>query len=105
MTIKELVEAKEAERKAQPAAPATHIATPIMLRFNDLKARGVVNNWVTLLSWIEKQGFPPGRLLGPNTRAWTDQEVAEWIASRPTPFKEVELTDAHISRRRKVEAA
>jgi len=29
-------------------------------------------------------GFPPGRLLGPNTRAWTEPEVAEWIDIRPT---------------------
>jgi hypothetical protein len=57
--------------------------TPTMLRFRDLKARRIVENWVTLANWIEHEGFPPGRLLGPNTRAWTDDEIAQWIAERP----------------------
>jgi hypothetical protein len=34
-------------------------------RFGDLKAMGVVSNWPTLLRWIEKENFPPGRRLGP----------------------------------------
>jgi hypothetical protein len=58
--------------------------TPILLRFSDLKARGVVNNWPTLLAWIAAEGFPPGRKLGPNTRVWTDAEIANWIAERPS---------------------
>ena len=57
--------------------------TPTLLRFADLKERGVVSNWVTLRNWIEREGFPPGRRLGPNTRAWTEQEINEWVASRP----------------------
>jgi predicted DNA-binding transcriptional regulator AlpA len=55
----------------------------LLLRFSDLKARGVVRNWVTLRNWIESQGFPPGRKLGPNTRAWTADEVEAWLAIRP----------------------
>jgi len=58
--------------------------TPTLLRFADLKARGIVNNRMTLRRWIEREGFPPGRLLGPNSRCWIDQEIAEWIAARPT---------------------
>src|SRR5262249_52782168 len=54
------------------------------LRFSDLVARGIVNNRVTLSNWIATCGFPPGRLIGPNTRAWTDSEVAEWLTSRPS---------------------
>lgn len=53
------------------------------LRFRDLKARRIVNNWVTLRNRIERDGFPPGRMLGPNDRAWTDQEIADYLASRP----------------------
>lgn len=53
------------------------------LRFSDLKARGIVNNWVTLGNWIEREGFPPGVKLGPNTRAWTVESVDGWLASRP----------------------
>jgi hypothetical protein len=59
--------------------------TPILLRFADLKARGIVQNWPTLLRWIASENFPPGKMLGPNTRAWTDAEVAAWIESRPDP--------------------
>jgi predicted DNA-binding transcriptional regulator AlpA len=54
-----------------------------LLRFRDLKARGLVNNWVTLSRWVQEQGFPPGRLLGPNTRVWTEAEIEAWVVSRP----------------------
>ena len=55
-----------------------------LLRFEDLKARGIVRNWPCLNKWIAREGFPPGRKLGPQTRVWTEQEIEEWIASRPT---------------------
>ena len=41
---------------------------PNQLRFSDLKQRNIVTNWVTLRNWIDHQGFPPGRMAGPNTR-------------------------------------
>jgi hypothetical protein len=53
------------------------------LRFADLKARGIVGNWATLKRRIERDGFPPGRMLGPNTRAWPEDEIERWLASRP----------------------
>jgi hypothetical protein len=53
------------------------------LRFSDLQERGIIPNWPTLKARIQKHGFPPGRKLGPNTRAWTEAEVDAWIASRP----------------------
>lgn len=52
------------------------------LRFNDLKARGVVNNRTTLQRWIATQGFPPGFLLGPSTRVWTEKDIADFEAKR-----------------------
>jgi predicted DNA-binding transcriptional regulator AlpA len=55
-----------------------------LLRFRDLKERGIVSNHVTLTRWIEREGFPPGLLLGPNTRAWREAEVEAWLASRST---------------------
>jgi predicted DNA-binding transcriptional regulator AlpA len=58
------------------------------LRFADLKARGIVNNWPTLKRWIEREGFPPGIKLGRNTRAWTEDSVTEWLANRPSWKKE-----------------
>jgi hypothetical protein len=53
-----------------------------LLRFADLKNRNIVANWPTLSRWIEHQGFPPGLLLGPNTRAWRESEVEEWLSTR-----------------------
>jgi hypothetical protein len=67
---------------AVPAA--TSVTVPTFLRFADLKARGIVDNRVTLDRWIAEQGFPCGRLLGPNIRAWTADEIADWLATRPT---------------------
>ena len=45
-----------------------------LLRFKDLKRVGI-NNWPTLKRRVEKDGFPPGRYIGDNTRAWTEEEV------------------------------
>ena len=55
----------------------------VLLRFADLKARGIVKNWPTLKRWIENEGFPPGRQLGPNTRVFPEDEIQEWLDSRP----------------------
>lgn len=55
---------------------------PTLLKFKDLKAAGIVNNWTTLVRWIDNGDFPPGLKLGPNSRAWTDTSVEEWLASR-----------------------
>jgi len=54
----------------------------VFLRFADLKARGILGNWMTLRRWIEREGFPPGVKLGPNTRAWSESEIEEWLAGR-----------------------
>ncbi len=53
-----------------------------LIRFKQLKERGVVTNRVTLGRWIRDQGFPPGFLLGPNSRAWTEDSVDAWLAAR-----------------------
>jgi len=55
-----------------------------LLRFKDLRARGIVNNWPMLKRRVERDGFPVGRMVGPNQRAWTEGEVDAWIKSRPT---------------------
>ena len=46
-----------------------------LLRFKDLKELGIVDNRVTLARRIKDQGFPPGFPLGPNSRAWTQNEI------------------------------
>jgi hypothetical protein len=56
----------------------------VLLRFADLKARGIISNGMTLKRWIDHEGFPPGIRLGPNSRAWDEAKVAEWLASRPS---------------------
>jgi predicted DNA-binding transcriptional regulator AlpA len=58
-----------------------------VLRFADLKERGIVKSWPMLRRRIDKHGFPRGRMLGPNTRAWTEEEIEAWLASRPTASK------------------
>ncbi len=45
------------------------------VRFKDLSEMGLVNNWTTLRRWIKAGHFPPGRMIGPNSRAWTEDEI------------------------------
>jgi len=54
------------------------------LRYRDLEARGIVRSWAALRYKIQHNGFPPGRYLGPNTRAWTEDEVQAWLDALPT---------------------
>lgn len=61
------------------------------LRYTDLVARGIVRNRPTLSNWIRDYGFPPGQLIGPNARAWREDEVQAWLDSRPTPRKPVKV--------------
>jgi predicted DNA-binding transcriptional regulator AlpA len=64
-----------------------------LLRFKDLQARGIVNNWPTLKRWVAARGFPSGMYLGPGTRVWRESDIEAWLNSRPTTRKEV-LTEA-----------
>jgi hypothetical protein len=57
------------------------------LRFSDLRDRGIINSWPMLRRRIDRDGFPPGRMLGPNFRAWSEAEIDEWLATRPTAKK------------------
>ncbi|PBB21146.1 AlpA family phage regulatory protein [Mesorhizobium sp. WSM4313] len=57
--------------------------TARLLRFADLAERGIVRNWPQLRRLVEKNGFPPGRMLGENSRFWTEIEIDEWLAARP----------------------
>jgi hypothetical protein len=52
--------------------------------FGYLKAEGIVRSRAALKGLIEKHDFPPGRLVGPNSRKWTDEEIVGYLASRPT---------------------
>ena len=48
------------------------------VRFKDLSKMGIVSNWTTLRRWIKAGHFPSGQMIGPNSRAWTEYEVAEF---------------------------
>ena len=52
------------------------------LRYADLVERQIINNRTTLSRWIRDNGFPPGVLLGPNSRRWRDDLVEAWLAAR-----------------------
>ncbi|MBY4608981.1 AlpA family phage regulatory protein [Rhizobium sp. 9T] len=63
------------------------MSIPVLVRFPHLKERGVVRNWPQLGRLIRDHEFPPGMLIGPNTRAWREDEIEEWLARRPTASK------------------
>ena len=58
-----------------------------LLRFADLKARKIATTYTVVTRLVENEGFPPGRLLSPNCRVWTEEEIADWLATRPTERK------------------
>ncbi|MER9167340.1 AlpA family phage regulatory protein [Mesorhizobium australicum] len=64
--------------------------TSKLLRFVDLAERGIVKNWPQLRRLVDKNDFPPGRMLGENSRFWTEPEIEAWLASRPLAVKREE---------------
>jgi len=62
-------------------------ALPHLYRFRDLKAANIVDSRTQLRRLQERFGFPAGRLISPNTRAWTGAEIEDWYASRPSERK------------------
>lgn len=75
------------------------------LRFRDLKARGIVNNRVTLRNWQKKYSFPIGQATGPNTRTWGEDEVQSWLETRPTAPKAAPIVKCRRGRPRKADGA
>lgn len=71
----------------------------VFVRFKDLKARGIVQSWPSLRYKIRNNGFPPGRMLGPNTRAWTEAEIQAWLDALPVerPLKASPKAQAELS--------
>ena len=56
-------------------------------RYRDLKERGFVKSRAQLKKMIDEYGFPEGKLLSPNTRTWTDQEVVAYYEACPSERK------------------
>ena len=54
-----------------------------LLRFRDLKARGIVRDWVQVKNLTDNYAFPKAIYLSANVRAWRESEIDKWIASRP----------------------
>ena len=81
--------ARQGDRGSDEADVEYAAVGPRFVRFRELKERGICDSWRTLRRWIAQSGFPPGRLLGMNSRAWTEAEVEAWLAARPTAAKPV----------------
>jgi hypothetical protein len=54
-----------------------------LLRYPDLKDSGYVTSRTDLGRKKKYYGFPLGKLLAPNTRAWEEPEVLTWWNNRP----------------------
>jgi hypothetical protein len=66
-------------------------------RFDDLRDARIVENWQQVRRLQETEGFPLGRLLSPNTRAWTVAEIKQWLATRPIERKVVAPRKKHAT--------
>jgi hypothetical protein len=53
------------------------------LRFCHLQQRNVVKSWAQLDRMQRLYGFPKGRMISPNVRAWTEEEIDAYYASCP----------------------
>jgi predicted DNA-binding transcriptional regulator AlpA len=53
-----------------------------LLRFADLRARGIVRNWPQLRRLVEAAGFPRGWMLTRNARVWDEADVDAWLDAR-----------------------
>ncbi len=56
--------------------------TTKLLRYPDLRERGIFRNRATLYRWIAAGQFPRGLKIGPNTRVWTEDEVNTWLRAQ-----------------------
>jgi len=61
---------------------------PKFLRLKNLEELGIAKTHQAVRHMQIHCGFPLGRLLGPGTRVWTEDEINEWLASRPVEVSE-----------------
>jgi hypothetical protein len=62
-----------------------------LLRYADLKERGIVKSRAQLKQMIDNYGFPSGKLISPNVRTWTTEEVAAYYDACPTERKSISI--------------
>ena len=65
------------------------MTTFMLWRFSDLKQRGVCNSRAQLKLMVDHYGFPLGKMLTPNARVWTQDEVIAYYESRTSELKDV----------------
>jgi hypothetical protein len=53
------------------------------LRFSHLQKRNLVQSWTQLERLQKLYGFPKGRMISPNIRVWTEEEIDEYVESCP----------------------
>jgi predicted DNA-binding transcriptional regulator AlpA len=53
-----------------------------LVRFKDLKARGIVGSRTQLGRFERDHGFPAAFYLSPSIKVWDEGEVEAWVASR-----------------------
>jgi predicted DNA-binding transcriptional regulator AlpA len=56
--------------------------TTKLVRFKDLKDRQIADSRQRLKDLIEHHDFPRGKLITPNCRTWTEEEIDAWYKSR-----------------------
>ena len=73
------------------------------LRVRHLQQQGVVDSRM-MLERLKDFGFPPGKLLTPRMRVWTQREIDAWLDSRPTTQAELADITKPKATRKKVPA-
>jgi predicted DNA-binding transcriptional regulator AlpA len=87
-----------------PPYPGDESPLPVLCRFPDLKAAGIVDSWAQLRNQIERENFPRGVMLSKNCRAWLVREIEEWLATRPSAPKAVNVEKAKKTRLQRKES-
>jgi predicted DNA-binding transcriptional regulator AlpA len=59
------------------------MAVPHFFTQPDLKKRKISSSARQTKYLVDHHNFPPGRMLSPQIRGWTEDELTEWLASRP----------------------
>jgi predicted DNA-binding transcriptional regulator AlpA len=87
MTTKQRTKEENAARRRAEAMSRAAELLPRFIRFEHLHAAGITDNRAHLKLLLDDEGFPPGRMLSPNMRVWTVDEVEAWLAARPIAKK------------------
>jgi predicted DNA-binding transcriptional regulator AlpA len=76
------------------------------LRFCHLQQRNLVKSWAQLDRMQKLYGFPKGRMISPNVRGWTEEEIDAYYESCPVEGPEARgAAKQRRDRRRKAAAS